>query len=180
MPRVDPVAQNVLPPSLKIAFERHVQEYNTPISNMKGTLGHSLLSFSIYMEWYPLYERVGQITGARAACLFAYAICVGSGCPLCTAFFRRIIIEAGGNPEQLALNDYEGKLLDFGSAIARFKGCISNHVYNSLADFHTDEEMVVLTAFAGQMIAANIFNNVIETDTDNYLKPYIPVKYSSV
>jgi len=180
MQRIAPVREDALSPSLQVAFERHVQEYGTNITNMKATLGHSLLSFSVYMGWYPLYERVKQITGERAAYLFAYAISATSGSPLCTSVFRRIIIDAGEKPEQLLLNEYESRLLDFGSAIAKFKGCISNHVYNSLADFHTDEEMVVLTAFAGQMIAANIFNNVVETEIDHYLQPYIPVKYSSV
>lgn len=35
--------------------------------------------------------------------------------------------------------------------------------------------MVVLIAFAGQMIAANVFNNTIETDIDEYLVNYLPV-----
>ena len=34
--------------------------------------------------------------------------------------------------------------------------------------------MVLLIAFAGQMIATNIFNNVIQTDIDEYLKSYLP------
>ena len=39
--------------------------------------------------------------------------------------------------------------------------------------------MVVLIAFAGQMIATNIFNNVIETDIDEYLAEYLPsIKYN--
>jgi hypothetical protein len=178
MARINPINEEGLSPSLKIAFERHVQEYKATVTNMKGILGHSLLSFSVYMEWYPLYERVKKITSPRAAYLFAYAISTGSNCPLCSTFFRRIIIEAGEKPEQLVLNDYENKLLDFGNAIAKYKGCISHFVYDSLAAFHTDEEMVVLTAFAGQMIATNIFNNVVETEIDQYLQPYIPVKYS--
>ena len=36
--------------------------------------------------------------------------------------------------------------------------------------------MVVLIAFTGQMIATNVFNNVIETDIDEYLSDYLPTK----
>jgi hypothetical protein len=32
----------------------------------------------------------------------------------------------------------------------------------------------MLVAFAGQMIATNIFNNVIETNIDDYLFDYLP------
>ena len=34
--------------------------------------------------------------------------------------------------------------------------------------------MVILIAFAGQMIATNVFSNVIETDIDEYLLDYLP------
>jgi hypothetical protein len=34
--------------------------------------------------------------------------------------------------------------------------------------------MVVLIAFAGQMIATNIFSNVTETNIDEYLFDYLP------
>jgi hypothetical protein len=34
--------------------------------------------------------------------------------------------------------------------------------------------MVILTAFAGQMIATNVFSNVTETDIDEYLFDYLP------
>jgi hypothetical protein len=38
----------------------------------------------------------------------------------------------------------------------------------------TKKEMVILTAFAGQMIATNVFSNVTETDIDEYLFDYLP------
>jgi alkylhydroperoxidase family enzyme len=72
------------------------------------------------------------------------------------------------------LTDTEQKLIDFGSSIAKNKGHISDEIYNAVAEYYTAEELVVLIAFAGQMIATNIFNNVIETDIDEYLTPYLP------
>jgi hypothetical protein len=36
-----------------------------------------------------------------------------------------------------------------------------------------------LIAFAGQMIATNVFNNVVETNIDEYLFDYLPpLKYA--
>jgi hypothetical protein len=34
--------------------------------------------------------------------------------------------------------------------------------------------MVIPVDFAGQMIAANEFNNVMETDIDDFLQDYLP------
>lgn len=68
-------------------------------------------------------------------------------------------------------------LLDFGSALSQHKGRIADHIYNSLAQYHNEEEMVLLIAFAGQLIATNIFNNVIETEIDESLSQYLPAKY---
>jgi hypothetical protein len=178
MARIQPVSAQDKSPALLAAFEQHVVSYQATITNMKSTLAHSLLAFEVYMQWYPLYNKVIDMIGKKAAYLFAYSISTASDCPLCSTFFRRIMIEAGENPDKLVLSDYEKYLLNFGSAIAQHKGCIANQVYEDLAQYHNNEELVILIAFAGQMIATNIFNNVIETDIDEYLTPYKPGKFN--
>ena len=178
MARINPIASQKISPDLWVAFDKHVHDYNARITNMKATLGHSILAFTVYMQWYPLYEKLKQIIGERPAYLFAWSVSASSNCPLCSTFFRKIIIDKGEKPEELSLSDYESKLLDFGSAIAQHKGCIANHIYNQLAQYHNEEEMVVLIAFAGQMIATNVFNNVIETEIDPYLTSYLPAKFN--
>ena len=47
-------------------------------------------------------------------------------------------------------------------------------MYNTVGECYSKEDMVILIAFAGQMIATNIFNNVIGTDIDEYLAEYLP------
>lgn len=179
MARINPINTENLPLATREVFGEHMNDYNTCITNMKATLGHSMLSFNIYMQWYPLFEKVKQITGERAANLFAWSVSKACNCAQCTTYFRKTIIENGEHPDSLLLNDYEKKLLDFGSAIAKYKGCIANHVYNDLASYHNNEEMVVIVAFIGQMIATNIFNNVVESDIDNYLMPFLPTNFAS-
>ena len=90
MARVQPVSE--ISPALQVAFERHVSDYNASITNMKGTLAHSLVAFEIYMQWYPLYEKVKQTAGNRPAYLYAWSISTAADCPLCSTFFRRIMI----------------------------------------------------------------------------------------
>jgi len=175
MARITPVKESEVLPSVKQAFERHVEEYKARITNMKGTLGHSLPAFEIYMQWYVLYDELEKILGKRLAYLFAYSISFASNCPLCSTFFRKIIIDAGENPEKLEITQQEEKVLNFGSSIAASQGNITDEVYNEVASMFDQQEMVVLIAFAGQMIATNVFSNVIQTDIDEYLADYLPL-----
>ena len=176
MARIQPLNIDIAAPPIKVAFENHVAAYHAKITNMKATLGHSKVAFEAYMQWYPLYEEVKKITGERLAYLFAYAVSYAADCPLCTTFFRKIIIDAGEQPEDFEVNEQEQHLLTFGSALAKNKGLIKDEIFDAVKTVYTDEQMVVLIAFAGQMIATNIFNNVIDTEIDDYLKPYLPQK----
>ena len=172
MARIQPVKSAEIPPSVKIAFERHVKEYGGRITNMKQTLGHSLVAFEAYMQWYPLYHEVEKIIGKRMASLYAHSISCAADCPLCSTFFRKIIIDSGETPEKLDLSESQKSLLDFGSGIAKYKGNIADHLYNAVANKYNEREMVILISFAGIMIATNVFNNVIETEIDEYLSGY--------
>jgi hypothetical protein len=172
MARIEPLKTEEVAASTKIAFERHVQEYGGRITNMKATLGHSLIAFEAYMQWYPLYGEVEKILGKRMASLYAHSISCAADCPLCSTFFRKIIINSGETPEKPELTESQKDILDFGSGIAKHKGNIADHLYNAVAARHSHAEMVILTAFAGIMIATNVFNNVIQTEIDEYLSAY--------
>ena len=142
---------------------------------MKATLSHSPLAFSVYMQWYPLYHAVINIVGERAAYLFAHAISEASNCPVCTTFFRKIIIQHGERPEDLVLTLDEQQLLDFGAAIAGQHGDVPNTIYQPIQARFGPTKIVVLVAFAGQMVATNLFNNVLNVTVDDYLMPYLPL-----
>ena len=173
MARIQPISENERTQSIWKAFEKHTEEYNAKITNMKATLAHSSLVFDVYMQWYPLYAEVEQILGKRLAYLYAYSISYASDCPLCSTFFRKMIIDAGEKPESLDLTPSEQKLLEFGSSIAKHHGKVGNNIYSEVASQFNKKEMVILIAFAGQMIATNIFSNVTETDIDEYLFDYL-------
>lgn len=172
MPRIVPLTDDNISDETKSAFEKHVREHQSRITNMKATMGRSVLAFEIYMRWYDLYENVKKITGERLAYLFAHAISSGSNCPLCTTYFRKVIIENGEKPEALVLTDEEQTLLDFGSEISVNAGRINEELYQRIAKKYSEEEIIVLIAFAGQMIATNVFSNTLEVEIDTYLAPY--------
>jgi hypothetical protein len=174
MARIQPISENERTQPVWKAFEKHTEEFNAKITNMKATLAHSLLAFDVYMQWYPLYAEIEKILGKRLAYLYAYSISFASDCPLCSTFFRKIIIDAGEKPESLELTPSEQKVLDFGGSIAKHHGHVADHVYEAVASHFDKQEMILLIAFAGQMIATNIFSNVTETDIDGYLFDYLP------
>lgn len=174
MPRIHPITLEDADFTTRAAFAKHVTDYaGSRITNMKATLGHSLVAFNAYMQWYPLYDEVKKIIGNRLAYLYAHAISLGSNCPLCTTFFRKIIIDNGEKPEDLILTDAEQLLLDVGSEIAVHQGAIPEDLFARLASAYRPHEIVVLVAFAGQMVATNIFNNALEVTIDGYLTQYL-------
>lgn len=176
MPRINPLPDTEATPDLREAWSKHIADYpGSRITNMKATLSHSPLAFEVYMEWYPLYHEVIRIVGERSAYLFAHAISEASNCPLCTTFFRKLIIQNGEQPDDLHLTPEEQQLLDFGAEIALNRGDVSDSVYEPIRQRFADHEVVVLVAFAGQMIATNLFNNVLNVTIDAYLAPYIPL-----
>lgn len=174
MPRIDPLPENDAPASVKTALDGHRSKYNARITNMKATLAHSLPAFEVYMEWYRLYERIKDILGHRMAYLFAYSISKSSDCPLCTTFFRKIIIDNGEHPEDIRFTEHEQLIMDLGSAISLYRGKIDSALFQRVSSQYNTGQMVELVAFAGQMIATNIFSNVTETDIDEYLQTYLP------
>ena len=78
------------------------------------------------------------------------------------------------NPENFEVDEQGQQLLSFGSALATKRGFVDDELFDALKMQYNDEQLVVLIAFAGQMIATNIFNNVIETEIDSYLSDYLP------
>src|SRR5690349_10032866 len=143
MARIQPLPEEAKTQFIRDAFEKHTREFSARITNMKATLAYSPLAFHVYMQWYPLYAEVEKILGKRLAYLYAYSISYASDCPLCSTFFRKIIIDAGEKPETLELTPLEQRMLDFGSSIARHHGNIANHVYDSIATHFNKKEMVV-------------------------------------
>jgi hypothetical protein len=55
MARINPLKTDAAEEPVKAAFQKHVEDYKGRITNMKATLGRSLISFEAYMQWYPLY-----------------------------------------------------------------------------------------------------------------------------
>lgn len=171
MPRIRPVDYSEAPLAARTAHDEVVRRHGR-ITNMKRTLLHSLPAFHALMEWYTLRDTVEPFLGARLVDLFSHAISADNDCLICSTFFRRILIEAGEQPDAPALSERDALVVEFGRRLAAPGAHVPDEIYARLAGEFTDEEVVALTAFGALMVATNIFNNALEVDLDQYLEPY--------
>lgn len=154
------------------------REYNDQIArhgritNMKRTLLRSVPAFRAYMEWYTLRDLIVPFIGERALSLFSYAISNGNNCLICSLFFRKILVDSGEDPDNPRLNDVERLLMELGRQIAVNPHAITDDVYDGLKLKFTEEQIVLLIAFAGIMYATNLFNTIAKVPLDEVLYPY--------
>src|SRR5512145_1876218 len=172
MPRIRPVERESADPAQAAAYDETVRSQGR-ITNMKRTLLHSMPAFRALMEWYPLRDTVRPFLGERLTTIFAHVISDDTDCLICTTFMRRLLIDAGENPDDFALDEREQLVVDFGRCLAAPFARVPGELYARLSAEFTDEQIVALTAFGAMMLATNVFNNALEVDLDEYLEPYI-------
>lgn len=171
MPRIAPLENEQLGGEARSAFDEGMARWGR-MTNMKRTLLHSPTAYRALMEWYTSFDSITPFLGERLAIIFAHAISSESDCLICTTFMRRILIERGDDPSELALDAKGEALVDFGRAIARQGSRVPEETYRRVAESFTPEQIVALTAFAALMVATNIINNVLEVELDEYLYAY--------
>jgi alkylhydroperoxidase family enzyme len=170
MPRVHP-APGPLQPAAQQELDRQLAMHGR-VTNMKRTLAHSPAALLALMTWYPLRVEVASFLGDRATTLFAHAVSTETECLICSTYFRRILKEAGEDPDHLQLDGRETAIVEFGRALARDYRQVPEVVYAPIAAFLDARKVVALTAFGAMMIATNIFNNALDVELDEYLAAY--------
>lgn len=159
-------------PEQRAAAERQVELHGGRITNMKATLLSHVPSFTAYMEWYTLRDELVPFIGERAVSLFSYAISDENDCLVCSVFFRRVLIDSGEDPDNPQVTEAEQLLIDWGRHIARDPGGIPADFYARLESAFHPQLRVLLLAFAGQMVATNLFNTVGRVPLDEVLYDY--------
>src|SRR5262249_15668041 len=175
MARVPPLTPETAAPAARQELERQIAEHGRA-TNMKRTLAHSPAALHAYMLWYDLYTEVSGFLGKRAATLFAHAISSQTDCLICSTFFRRWLSDAGEDPDALSLDERDRDLVEFGRQLARDANGDSDELFARLGRHLGPGQLVTLTAFAGLMVARNLFKNALWVDLDDYLVPYRKAK----
>jgi alkylhydroperoxidase family enzyme len=155
----------------KEAIDSHVEHYGK-YTNMKSTLIHSLPAFQALMQWYPLRNEARTFLEEREINLFCHAISTQNRCLVCSTFFRKILIDSGDDPDRPALSAREELLIAFGGQCVTNPRTMSGSLFGQLKAEFSEEQIVLLTAFAGLMIATNLINNVLDVELDEYLESY--------
>jgi alkylhydroperoxidase family enzyme len=171
MPRVPQIDYTRAKEEAREAHDTHQRDVGR-ITNMKRTLLQSVAAFHALMEWYPLRDAVRPFLGDRLTTIFAHAVSSENECLICDTFFRRILVDAGENPDELVLNEMEREVVAYGRALAHSPHRVPDDVWAPLAKRYTHEQLVALTAFGALMIATNVINNALEVPLDGYLEPY--------
>ena len=156
----------------RAASDRQVELHGGRITNMKATLLSHVPSFTAYMEWYTLRDELAPLIGERAVSLFCYAISDENDCLVCSVFFRRILIDNGEDPDNPQVTEAEQLLIDWGRYIASNPSGIPDEFYARLEAAFRPQLRVLLLAFAGLMVATNLFNTVGRVPLDEALYDY--------
>jgi alkylhydroperoxidase family enzyme len=171
MARVEPLDQVRAEGERREALDGVVAAHGRA-TNMKRTLARSPVALRSLMTWYDLREEVARFLGDRATLLFAHAISTGTDCLICSTFFRRLLIDAGDDPDAPELDEREALVVEFGRQLARDAHGVSDDLFGRLSRAFLADQIVALTAFGGLMVATNLFNNALRVDLDEYLWAY--------
>jgi hypothetical protein len=159
-------------PEIREAFDKQAAKNNGYVTNMKKTLLNNLPSYKALMEWYPLREEALKFITEKEFAVFCHSISDQNGCLLCSVYFRKELSELGYDLKNLRFSDRELLIEKFGRAAVKDANNISDEIYTELKKNFTEEQIVVLTAFASQMIATNLINKVLKIELDENLAPY--------
>jgi alkylhydroperoxidase family enzyme len=172
MARIPPVDEAAATANVRAMAEAHIAA-GFDMSNMKWTLAHSPVAFGAVLDFYTVHAAVGQLVGPRRAWLFCHAISVQSECLNCSTLFRRLLIEAGDDPDTLVLDELDELIVRFGRQLAADAHGVDDALYGRLAERFTNEEIVLLTSSGAMMVATNVLNKALRVDLDVHLLPYV-------
>ena len=142
------------------------------MTNMKWTLAHSPAALEALLQWYPLHDEAAPLLGERRTQLFCLAISVQNDCLICSTFFRRLLADAGDDPDALELDDLDELIADFGRRLAVDPHSVDDALRARLDAHFTPAQIVLLTAFGAIMVATNVVNDALGVPLDGYLEPY--------
>jgi hypothetical protein len=171
MARIQPLDETAAPGGSREIAAAHLAS-GSRMTNMKWTAAHSPAALEMLLQWYPLHDRVAAFLGERRTQIFCHAISAQNNCLICSTFFRRLLIDAGEDPDDLRLDDFDDLVVELGLRLARDPHGVDDELYARLATRIDDAQVVELIAFGAIMVATNVFNDALQVPLDGYLEPY--------
>jgi len=119
-----------------------------------------------------LRDSLVPYIGERAVSLLSYAISDANGCLVSSVAYRKTLIDNGEDPDNPDVTEAEQLLIDFGRLIALTPREIPAEFYARLEATFNPQLRVLLVAFAGQVVATNVFATVGRVPLDEALYEY--------
>ena len=139
------------------------------ITNTQKMLLNSLPAFHAMMGWHTLRDASEEFMSGQEINLFCHAISKQNACLICSLYFGQFISSLGINPDNYEPTGRERALIDYGRQCAENPHGISDDIFEALKEHFNDEQIVLITAFAGLMIATNLINTALKVIPDEYL-----------
>ena len=171
MTRIDPADLDRAPEASRELATAH-EATGARMTNMKRTAAHSPEALAMLLTWYPLHDRVAEFLGERRAQLLSHAISAQNDCLICSTFFRRLLIDAGEDPDALELDADDELIVRLGRRLATDPHGVDDELYGELAARFTETQIVELIGFGAIMVATNVFNDALRVPLDGYLQRY--------
>lgn len=144
------------------------------ITNMKEILCHSAISFTALEEGtYAVKSELISKIGNRAVQVFGFALSNANECMICGNYFKKAVVDMGIDWDTFQFTDEEQDLIGFAETLHDDPNHVPDDVYEALQARYDEETMVVLVTYACFLLANNYWNNIVGTEIDEYLKPYL-------
>ena len=173
MPHISQLDYGNASPDQRSAHDEEMRRRDR-MTNMKRTLLHSPAALRIYGEWFTLRDELRPVIGDRAIWIFALSISKASHSLVGTSFMRRALLQSGVDPDLLNPDQAEQDLMRFGEAIGSNPNEVPEATWRPLKSRYAEKTLVDLVAFAGIMVATNVFTNVVGTELDAELAEFGP------
>jgi hypothetical protein len=142
-----------LTPDAAAAAQQFLASHPGPLSHLDRTLLGSASVFTSYTAWFALRDELIPFLGERAVNLFCYSISDGYPAPYPTTFFRRELELHGDDPLDPQVTEAERLLIDWGRAIGAGAASVPAGLMDQLEQTFQPKLRLLLTAFAGLMVA---------------------------
>ncbi|WP_210508777.1 hypothetical protein [Naasia sp. SYSU D00057] len=141
------------------------------VSNVRAALLGHVPSFRAYLEWYTLKDELVPVIGELGVAFLSHAISAENADTACALFFRRVLEEAGEDPEE-PRTERDALLVEFGRQLARSPHGLPDELYERVAAAFSAPQRVQLVAFGGLVVAINVVNTVGRVPVDEELHPF--------
>lgn len=159
-----PLGDDELSADAATAAQQFLATHAGPLSNLERTLLGSAPAFDSYLAWFALRDELSPFLGERAVDLFSFAISDAYPAPYPTEFFRRELERNGDDPLDPHVTEAERLLIDWGRALGAGAGSVSAELMARLEQTFQPKLRLLLTAFAGLMVAVCVVTVMAGTE----------------